>query len=172
MHKYVLFLSWWQPTNCWSRRSSPIATWLRQWDKGMHKSAPWRIVSLCLKTMSGTRTDPTFPEGKHVSLQEGTFFWRLLGLLSCLPNSFSVSSLCYILYLIIYSSWQKAIPPRPWVFLLYHHLPLSSSGPTLNSFCLCQTCMFAWVCLCPIRSVFHICTDWRWSKPLLPPTVF
>lgn len=71
MYRCMLFLSCWQPTNCYSRRTSPIATWLRRWDNGMHRSARWRSVSPRLKTMSGT--EHTVTESRTCRyVQEGT----------------------------------------------------------------------------------------------------
>lgn len=51
----VLLLSYRQPTNCCSRRSSLRAIWSTRWKKEMHRSAGWRSASPPSRTMSGAR---------------------------------------------------------------------------------------------------------------------
>lgn len=135
---FLLFLSYWQPTSCYSRRSSPIATWLKQWNKGTYRSVRWRNVSPCLRTTSGTCAETRIYKDKtRLSIQECTLpkkdnqntslYFKLKPIRSTvLPAKpfDSVNFICYILHLVIYSSWQRAICFHPWAASALSHISL------------------------------------------------
>lgn len=112
----------------------------------MNRSAQWRSASLRLRMTSGTRTERTFTAGKRVCARQNRTEKKWT---CCSLNLFSVSLLCYILYPIICSWWQQAIPGCPWVDLV----DLSISALHLIPSVFVRP---AWVFVCPRSSVLYI----------------